>query len=294
MLAADLCPVLRNRGDEVLATTIRPRDAQMTQLDVSDAKAVSDVISRFAPDWVLHLAAETDVDRCEREPDHAFTMNVLATENVALAADRAKCGMLYVSTGAVFDGVKGEAYTEYDSPNPVNVYGHTKLEGEHVACSIVRNALVVRAGWMVGAWERDKKFVYKIINQLREGRTELAAVDDKVGSPTFTEDFARQIPSLLSLGRRGVFHLVNEGRATRFDIATRIVYTLGLSNKVAVTPVSSAHFPLPAPRASSEALRNYRLQLLGVDQMPSWQQSLDGYVKRLWAHKSSAASGGAN
>ena len=247
-------------------------------LDARDWDAVSRRVRDFAPDVVLHLAAETDVDLCESNPDHAFESNAFATENVAHACKAADCTLVYISTGNVFNGKKGTPYTEYDVPSPVNVYGKAKLAGERAVFEALRSYYIIRAGWMVGGWEIDQKFVYKIV-QLCQDRDEILAVDDKLGSPTFTSDFARNLPSLISSGRTGLYHMVNgNGTCSRFEIAQEIVRALGAEDRITVKPVSSDAFPMAAERPASEMLKNYKLGLIGLDRMPDWKISLFDYI----------------
>ena len=260
--------------DELVLTDIR---GDLRQLDVRDPLAVSAAVADVKPDVVLHLAAATDVDECERDHDLAFATNAIGTQNVALACRNAGCELVYISTAGVFWGDKPEPYTEFDEPGPANVYGHSKLAGERIVASICNRSFTVRAGWMVGGGVLDKKFVGKIAEQLRGGATHLRAVDDKLGSPTYAPDLLRTVKRLLATGYHGLYHGVNAGSCTRYDVAVELRSILERPD-VEIEPVSSAHFPLPAPRARSEAMRNYKLELLGLDESPPWQEALREYV----------------
>lgn len=285
MLASSVVPELERAGHVVFGSpvTLQQTDIDLRlpairSLDVREPESVRDCVEATKPDFVFHLAAETDVDRCEREPDHAYLTNTIGTENIALICQRRDIPMLYVSTAGVFSGDKPEPYTEFDEPRPVNVYGWSKLFGETAVQRLLRRYFIVRAGWMVGGWEIDKKFVYKILRQLWNGQRELRVVADKFGTPTFTMDFARNLLSLVSTGRYGLYHMCNRGGASRYDIAVKIVEYMNLAGSVTVHPVNSAQFPLSAPRARSEMMRNYHLDLLGLNQMPPWEESLEHYV----------------
>ena len=225
------------------------------------------------------MAAETDVDRCEREPDHAFKVNTIGTENIVLACQKYGVKLVYISTAAVFFGDQEDPYTEFDMPKPVNVYAQSKLQGEIIVRNLLSEYFIVRAGWMVGGWEIDKKFVYKIVQQLKEGKTELRVVSDKFGSPTFTKDFAKNLMALVKTDRYGLYHMTNNGSGSRYDIAVKIVQLMGLKNKVIVSAIDSAQVPLPAPRACFEMLRNYKLDLIGLNLMPHWEKSLEEYIR---------------
>jgi dTDP-4-dehydrorhamnose reductase len=217
-------------------------------LDVREYNKLSDLIEKIKPDIVMHLAAETDVDKCELEPDHAFRTNTIGTQNVALACQKRNITMVYISTIGVFYGDKPTPYTEFDDPNPINIYGRSKLEGEKIVQRLLKNYYIIRAGWMIGGGPKlDKKFIGKIIKQIDE-KTVLRAVNDKIGSPTYTVDFSRCLLDLIETGYYGIYHCTNKGYGSRFDVAKKIVDFLGRSD-ITVEPVSSAYFPLPAARA---------------------------------------------
>jgi dTDP-4-dehydrorhamnose reductase len=281
MLGSALCPTLTQRRHKVFATDLATVDEGIEYLDVRGYKQIEEIVGKVKPDMVMHLAAETDVDKCELEPDHAFLTNTIGTQNVALVCQKESIVMVYISTIGVFYGDKPEPYTEFDSPNPINVYGRSKLEGEKIVQSLLERYYIVRAGWMVGGGpKRDKKFIGKIIKRMNE-TTVLKAVDDKIGSPTYTVDFSRCLTDLIKTGYYGLYHCTNKGYGSRFDVAKKIVDFLGRSD-VTVEPVGSAYFPLPAARARSEMSRNYKLELLGKDTMRNWEDALKEYIDLCW------------
>ena len=283
MLGSTLCPILRNRGYAVYPTDINVSDRGMEYLDVKSFDQIKKYVEKVKPDIIMHLAAETDVDKCELEPDHAYLTNTIGTQNVALVCQRHEIDIVYISTIGVFDGTKLEPYTEFDEPNPINVYGRSKLEGEKIVKNLLRKYFIIRAGWMIGGGpEKDKKFVAKIVKQL-DNNSKLKAVDDKLGSLTYTVDFSNCMLRLIETGYYGLYHCTNKGWASRYEVAKKIVEILGKDN-VTIEPVSSAHFPLPAPRARSEMSRNYKLDLLGMNNMRTWQEALGEYVESHWKH----------
>ncbi len=279
MLSAEVIPELKKRNYKVIGIDIFQRLPDIQKLDIVSFSEVVELIEKKKPDFIFHLAAETNVDLCEKDPDHAFKVNTLGTENIALACQRFDIPLLYISTGGVFPGDKATAYDEFDVPNPANVYGKSKLEGESIIKNLLTKYFIVRAGWMVGGWEIDKKFVFKIIQQIKDGKKELRAVSDKFGCPTFTKDFAKNLLPLLDTERYGLYHMANKGECSRFDIAEKIVEYMGCQDTVKVMPVNSAEFPLPAPRARSERIYNYRLEMLGLNNMPHWEDSLREYIE---------------
>jgi dTDP-4-dehydrorhamnose reductase len=277
MLGSSLCPTLLNRQHMVVRSDLEPQSTGCAQVDVRDRIAIRSAIEHHHPDWVLHLAAATDVDRCEEHPDEAYMSNAVGTEWVAMACRDFDVRMLYISTAGVFGGDKESAYVEEDAPNPVNVYGRSKLAGEVIVRQCITRPLIARAGWMVGGVQRDKKFVGKILRLLQE-RTELSVVTDKIGTPTFAKDFSLGLALLLEQDAEGVFHMANEGVCSRYDVACKIVEYLGRTD-VMVHPITSDAFPLPAPRAASEAMANAALARSGIYRMPGWEEALRAYIQ---------------
>lgn len=278
MLAAAFCPLLK-KHDYVVYSTDIAIDGDMFKLDIRDVKEMARFADENRPDIVFHLAAETDVDKCELNPDHAYETNSKGTENIALLCRRLDIPMVYISTGAVFDGDKQGGYTELDKPNPISVYGKSKLKAEEMVSSILSKYYIVRAGWMIGGYNKDKKFAWKII-QLLNTKKEISVVIDKIGSPTFTKDFSLGIIGIISTGKYGIYHCVNKGVCTRFDIAEKIAEYLRKTD-VVIKPVASDAFLLPAPRGRSEALLNYKLSLMGMDNARPWQEALKEYVEEI-------------
>jgi dTDP-4-dehydrorhamnose reductase len=271
MLGTDLCRELINQGFEVLATDI-------DNMDVRNPNQVELVFNEYHPDFVFHLAALTDVDYCELEPEEAFQTNTIGTQIISLACQKVAIPLTYVSTISVFDGTKPDSYTEFDIPNPQSWYSRSKYEGEKIVASLLQNYFIVRAGWMFGGGVKDKKFVAKII-ELARSRSELKIVDDKLGSPTYTRDFSRALLMLQKSNLYGLYHAVNVGRpASRYEYAQKILEYAKI-NSCTLFPVSSDEFPLPAPRPRMEAARNLHAELLGMDIMRSWEDALSAYIQ---------------
>jgi len=271
MLGTALCAELEKQEHTVFATDVQ-------EMDVRWQHVIRREIRECAPDVIFHLAALTDVDACEREPEEAFRTNTIGTQNVALACQAADIPMVYVSTIGVFDGSKNEAYNEFDEPNPQNVYSRSKYEGEKIVRRLLHHYYIVRAGWMFGGGHEDKKFVAKIL-ELAINQDELQIVDDKFGSPTYTEDFAQAVIYLARTGWYGLYHLVNTGTpCSRFEFAQCVLEYAGITT-CNLLPVSSAHFPLPARRPRMEAARNLHSDLMGLTLMRPWKKALREYIK---------------
>ena len=282
MLGTAAVPILRDAGHAVIDTDIRP-ETGLLMLDVRNPDEVAYAIFRMEPEVVLHFAAVTSLEDCEADPDNAWHTNALGTAYVTQACRERSIPLLYVSTAGVFDGTSVQPYTEFDTPNPLNVYGRSKLAGERfVAASPL--TWIARAGWMMsGGPDHDHKFVSLIVRQVREGKRELRVVGDKYGSPTYGPDFARGICDLIGSDRYGLYHLTCSEQTSRYDIAKEIVRLMGAD--VEVIGVPSREFELsgfPAARPRNEALRNYRAELEGATPMRGWREALAEYME-MWA-----------
>lgn len=260
-------------GDEILKT-------DLDTLDIRDYQKIREMVGDYRPEIILHLAAETDVDLCEQNIDHAYKINTIGTQNVALVCQEFGSTLVYISTGAVFDGEKKEPYDEFDATKPVNIYGKTKLEGENIIKQLLKKFYIFRAGWMIGGGSgKDKKFVGKMVKLIKE-REEISVVNDKFGSITYTKDFAQSIIEFIRTDMFGLYHMANKGVCSRYDIAVEI--TRILKKEIKINPVDSSKFPMPAPRGRLEAIRNYKLYLLGLDFMRDWKDALKDYLLSEW------------
>ena len=249
-------------------------------LDVRDVDAVTRVVQEFQPDLILHLAAETNLEFCERNPLIAIDTNTTATRTLAQLAESCGATLVYISTAGVFDGTKTGLYTEADRPNPIMVYGATKYLGEEFARALCRRHFIVRAGWMVGGGpEKDHKFVSKILEQILAGNKTVYAVDDLLGTPTYTHDFAMNLSRLLDTEAYGTYHMVCEGAGSRFDVARELVLACNRTD-IEVQPVSSDYFKEEyfAPRPRSEMMVNANLDKLKLNFMRPWKVALREYL----------------
>jgi dTDP-4-dehydrorhamnose reductase len=256
-------------GDEVVAAT-------RAQLDVADRDAVLQALTTLRPDAVVHAGAWTDVDGCEGDPDRAFQVNALGTRHIAEGARLAGARVCYVSTDYVFDGRAGRAWVEWDTPNPLSVYGRSKLGGEW---ELDPGSTLVRTSWVCGA--RGHNFVRSILRAAAE-RDELAVVDDQRGSPTLTPDLAAAIRRLVVARLPGTFHVTNQGSTTWFGFAQAIVAAAGM-DPAKVRPISTGELqpPRPAPRPANSVLDNAALRLMGLPLLDDWHEPLERLVKEL-------------
>jgi dTDP-4-dehydrorhamnose reductase len=260
-----------------LQKVLEGRDLLLVDLpehDVTDPRIAS-TIAEFRPDLVIHAAAMTDVDGCERDPDGAFKVNEVGTRNVAEACQLCDAALLYVSTDYVFDGTKGEPYLESDEPNPLCVYGRSKLAGELVVRDLLTRYYIVRTAWLYGPGGRN--FVTKIL-ELSAHREELSVVTTEVGSPTYAPDLAAAISRLIEYPLYGVYHLVNEGSCSRFHFAERI---LELAGQTGVALHGVQHYERLATVPANAALSNFSASTrLGITLRP-WEEALRAYFDEL-------------
>ena len=240
------------------------------EADLTDRAAVMRAMDARRPEFVIHAAAFTAVDECERQPDLAFRVNAEGTRHVALACRQLGIPMLYISTDYVFDGEKSEPYIESDPPNPLNVYGKSKLEGERSVIELVERYWIVRTSWLFGPFGRN--FVSAILDQARAGRP-LRVVDDQFGAPTYTVDLAAKLEELVADSEPGIYHVTNQGYCSWFQFAQEILRQAGLGETL-IDPVLSSTLDRPARRPKNSRLANVRLEESGVDLLGPWRDAL--------------------
>ncbi|HYC41317.1 MAG TPA: NAD(P)-dependent oxidoreductase [Chitinophagaceae bacterium] len=261
-------------------TDIDLNEEWLSWMDFRDLKNYRRDVRAFDPDFVFHVGAHTDLEYCEQHPDDAYMTNTIAVENAVYIANELSIPLLYISTAGIFDGAK-DMYDDWDQPNPLGHYARSKFAGEQFVIQHCQRYLVCRAGWMMGGGPRkDKKFIQKLMLQLREGKKELMVVDDKLGTPTYTHDFARNARLLLEKEYWGLYNMVCNGVTGRLEVAYELIRLLGLENDVKITPVSSDYFRETyfAARPASERLLDRKLDLRGVNIMRDWKLCLREYV----------------
>jgi dTDP-4-dehydrorhamnose reductase len=274
----------RKFGDlELKCTDIDVNETWLSYLDFRDLDAYRRDVRAFAPDALFHLGAHTGLEFCEQNVEDAYATNTMALENAVRIANELDIPLLYISTAGIFDGAK-EVYDDWDVPNPLGHYARSKYAGERYVVERARRHLVCRAGWMMGGGPRkDKKFVQKMMAQIKAGKQELFVVNDKLGTPTYTHDFAACVRSLLAQEHWGLYNMVCDGLTSRLDVARELVRMLGREDTVKITEVTSDYFAKEyfAARPDSERLINRKLALRGLNNMRDWKiglrEYLDGY-----------------
>lgn len=270
---------------ELLCTDKDVNAPWLSFLDFRDRDEYARQVLDFRPDYLFHIGAHTSLEYCEDNVDDAYATNTLPVEDAVRLANRLDIPLLYISTAGIFDGAQ-ETYDDWDQPNPLGHYARSKYMGERFVVENAHRYLVCRAGWMMGAGpDKDKKFIQKLMAQLKDGARELKVVDDKLGTPTYTRDFAAQVKVLIEHELWGLYNMVCQGVTSRFEVAEYLVGALGRSEEIKVEPVSSDYFAQEyfAPRPPSERLITKKLDLRGVNTMRDWRVCLDEYLADKYA-----------
>jgi dTDP-4-dehydrorhamnose reductase len=268
---------------QVLATDIDRNEPWLENGDVRKFEEILEKASKFGPDLIINLAALTDLEYCEENPENTWKTNALGAENMALISKRLDATHIYISTAGIFDG-KQESYNDFDQPKPMSVYAKSKYYGEVIIEKMLDNYFIFRAGWMMGGgYEKDKKFINKIFQQILDGKKELFVVDDKLGTPTYTVNFAESMFKIVQTELCGLYNMVCEGSCSRYDVAVEFIKLLGLESEISIDIVDSDYFKDEyfAPRPYSEKLINLKLSARGINYMKDWKECLADYVEIL-------------
>jgi len=262
-----------------LGQALRARLAETDGIDLPDVDitlpaSLDPAVEAARPDVIIHCAAMTDVDGAARNPELAYRINGLGTQNVALAAARVGAAPVYISTNEVFDGAKREPYFEFDAPRPINVYGRSKLAGEWFVSHLTTRFYIIRTAWITAPGGRN--FVHRV-QQLADERGQLQVVTDEVANPTFVGDLAEAIIKLIAAGRFGIYHLTNSGYCSRYEYAKKILELSGREH-VPVEPITRAHFPRSSTPPEFTALANTTAAALGITLRP-WEEALEEFLK---------------
>lgn len=265
---------------EIKCTDIDLNEKWLSLLDFRDYESYRADVIEFKPDYLFHLGAFTDLEYCELHAEETYRTNTLSVENACHIANDLNIPLLYISTAGIFDGNK-KLYDDWDLPNPLGHYARSKYAGESFVKENVRRHLICRAGWMMGGGpKKDKKFIQKIMKQLKDGKKELFIVDDKDGTPTFTHDFAKNVKILLQKEYWGLYNMVCGGETSRYEVAEELLSILNLDTDIKLTPVKSEYFKETyfAQRPASERLVNLKLSVRGLNLMQDWQIALKEYI----------------
>ena len=261
---------------ELNSRSVECRGVDREDFDITDRDETVGYICDYAPDAVIHCAAYTAVDRAEDDEENCRKVNADGTENIAVACEKLRAKMLYVSTDYVYGG-DGEAPFETDSQtNPKNVYGVTKLEGEKAVMKYIDKFFIVRTSWVFGI--NGNNFV-KTMLRLGDEKESLNVVCDQVGSPTYTPDLARLICDLIVTEKYGIYHGTNENFCSWAEFAAEIMKLGG--KKTVINPVPSSEYPTKAERPHNSRLSKKCLDEAGIKRLPTWQDALKRFLKEM-------------
>lgn len=255
-------------------------ESWLSFLDFRDLDAYRKDVIDFSPDYLFHLGAYTDLEYCERNENDTYLTNTIAVENAVYISNELDIPLLYISTAGIFDGKK-ELYDDWDQPNPLGVYARSKYMGEKFVIENSRRFLVCRAGWMMGAGpKKDKKFIQKLMAQLKDGKKELYIVNDKDGTPTYTQDFAKNVKALLEKEYWGLYNMVCGGQTSRLEVAQELLKLLDKEHEIKINIVTSDYFKdiYFAERPPSERLINRKLDIRNINLMRDWKIALREYL----------------
>lgn len=270
-LGSDVCLEFERNGDEVIALN-------HDRLDITKEEHVIEVLEELSPDMVVNTAAYHNVEKCEEDPDLSYQINARGAQNVARACAEQNAYFVHISTDYVFDGYKGKPYVEFDEPEPLNVYGKSKLAGEEMVTAANENALVMRVSGLYGknpCRAKGLNFV-DLMQKLGSERDEVRVVDDEIITPTSTVEVARQLVALSRKPVSGVCHGTAEGGCSWHEFASEIFRIKNL--KATLNVAAPGEFPIKVPRPSYSVLENRKLKDNQVNTFKHWKDGLAEYL----------------
>lgn len=271
MLGTELMSVFQNdpRGYESAGL-------DLPEIDITVPESCRSAVCGLRPDVVINAAAFTRVDDCETQIEPAMRVNGEGAGNLAAAAADADALFIHYSTDYIFDGRKTEGYREDDAPNPVSVYGKSKLLGEDLVRRNSPQNMIIRISWLFGA--NGTNFIRTIVGAARKGN-HLRVVNDQRGAPTYAKDVAVQTLKMITAGCRGTYHVTNSGDCSWYDLAVQAVAWAKISD-ISIKPVAGSEYPRPAHRPASSVLIDTRTAREGLPGLRSWKDAAREYVEQ--------------
>ncbi|UCD18520.1 MAG: dTDP-4-dehydrorhamnose reductase [Candidatus Zixiibacteriota bacterium] len=278
LLGADLVSYFSGRYEVIPVSS--------KDFNVTDRHRTITFIEQSDPDIILHAAALADVDACEQNEELTMATNAVGSETIALASREVRAKLVYYSTDYVFDGTKDMPYVEDDTPNPINIYGKSKLAGEELVANALTDAVILRVAWLYGYGA--KSFVTRLIRRgqkqlekVRAGQSfpAIRMVSDQIGTPTWTIEVAAQTGEILKRNLKGLYHCTAGGACSRYDLALTVYRVLEM--EINVEACRRGDFaPDRAPRPGYTVLANERLAAAGCDLMRDYGTALLDYLRR--------------
>lgn len=247
-------------------------------LDITNSDQVNTIFKKNNFDWCINCAAYTNVEKAETEKDKAFDVNHLGVKNIALACRDNNTKLIHISTDFVFDGMSSKTYTENDEPNPINVYGLSKLKGEKEVQSLLKEYYIIRTSWLYSEYRNN---FLKTILKLSETKSEINVVSDQIGTPTYARDLADAILKIIKTDtcEYGIYNYSNQGEISWYEFATAILKII--NSNITAKPILSSNYPTHALRPKFSVLDKTKIKNTFNISIPYWKDSLEIAIKRL-------------
>ena len=266
-LGYDVVKDLEKRGHQ-------PIGVDRDEMDLMDNEAIRTFILNLKPEAIIHCAAYTAVDKAEEEVETCYQINAEAVKVISECAKELDVKLIYISTDYVFDGTKEGEYVETDLPNPINVYGASKLKGEQYVQTLLEKYYIVRISWVFGV--NGNNFI-KTMRRLGSERDKLNIINDQVGSPTYTADLAPLLVDMMETDKYGIYHGTNEETCSWYEFANEIFKQSGI--EVKTNPITTDQYPTAAKRPMNSRMSKAKLKANGFNLLPTWQEALAHYLK---------------
>jgi dTDP-4-dehydrorhamnose reductase len=272
-----------NESVSCFVQDINDEDDHVSYLDFRDYDMYLNNVKAINPDYLCHIGAHTDLEYCHNNPQDAFDTNTKSVEHAVEISNQLNIPLVYISTAGIFNG-NYDYYSDLDIPNPLGIYARSKFYGEQIIEKYSKNFLICRAGWMMGGGlKKDKKFIGKLLRQVIDGKKVWDIVNDKFGTPTYTNDFAKNLLLLINSNRSGLYNLVCEGNTNRLEVALFLKQILDkkFNIQININEVESNFFKKEyfSPRPNNECLINLRLNYLKLNEMRHWKIALEDYMQ---------------
>ena len=267
-LGYDVVKVLESRGHQ-------PVGVDREEIDLMNNNMIQNFITNLKPEAIIHCAAYTAVDQAEEEVEICYQINAEAVKVIAECAKTLDIPMIYISTDYVFDGTKASEYVETDIPNPINVYGASKLKGEQYVQQLLEKFYIVRISWVFGI--NGNNFI-KTMQRLGNEQDQLNIIHDQVGSPTYTAHLAPLLVDMIETNRYGIYHATNEGYCSWYEFAAEIFKQSQLD--VTLHPITTDQYKTKAKRPLNSKMSKQKLSDYGFHRLPTWQEALKNYINQ--------------
>jgi dTDP-4-dehydrorhamnose reductase len=272
-LGTDINSYFKGKGIEIAGLV------GLKDIDVCDYKMSDSILKSINPDLVINTAAFNDVDLCEDEVLSAFKVNVIGVKNLAMICKEINVPLMHFSTDYIFDGMKKKPYIEDDCARPLNLYGISKLAGEHVMQYVLDKYYIIRLCGLYGhtgcVGKGNVNFVELMIKMAEEEK-EIRVVNDQVLTPTSTVDVAEKLFELIQTGKYGVYHMTNTGSCSWYEFTCEIFRLMKLTTRV--LPTTTDQFGAKARRPKYSVLDNSNLRKIGLADLRNWKEALRDYI----------------